>query len=260
MTVKEWYRTFEERLSPSLSCEWDRDGIQCAPNPEKTVNRILCTLDVTERVAKYAVENEIDLIISHHPLLFRPLYALSNDAPVERALTLLVKHDIALFSFHTRTDAVDGGVADLLANRIGLQDVRKIETEEGPLLRIGTLKEPMHLADYADYVRTSLETDAVLLSTDNPQRLVSCVAVSGGEGGDFVSVARANGADLYVSGRIGYHRVLEGCDGGMAMLEAGHYFTEREIVYFFAAIAQEAERDVDVVLYAPKGPMIILGS
>ncbi len=252
MTQKEWATYFEEKLPASLSCEWDHDGVQCLPEPDRTVKTVLTTLDVSESVVDYAIRNGVDLIISHHPLLFRPLYSLSDDSESGRILTLLMRYGIALFSYHTRADRTQGGVADLLAARLGLSDVQAVDTEEGPLLRVGTLANYVRLGDYAENVRAALSSDGVLLATDDPNRPVRRVAVSGGEGGDFVSAARLSGADLFVSGRIGYHRMLEAAGGGMAMIEAGHYFTEREVVYFFAKLLEERDPDVKIVVYAPK--------
>lgn len=252
MTQKEWASYFEEKIPSALSCEWDHDGVQCLPEPDRDVKTILTTLDVTERTVDYAIKNGVDLIISHHPLLFRPLYSLSDESESGRILTLLMRYGIALFSYHTRADKIDGGVSDLLAARLGLTDVKAVETEEGPLVRVGKLPSYMRLGDFAESVRENLSSDGVQLAANDVNRPVRCVAVSGGEGGDFVSDARRAGADLFVSGRIGYHRMLEASSGGMAMIEAGHYFTEREVVYFFAKLAEERDPDAKIVVYAPK--------
>ena len=257
MTQKEWAAYFEEKIPASLSCAWDHDGVCCMPEPAREVKSILTTLDVTEAVVEHAVQSGVDLIISHHPLLFRPIHSLTESTSQGRILTTLVRHGIALFSYHTRADQIEGGVADLLAARLGLLDVKAVETEEGALLRVGRLASCTRLGDYAEFVRASLSADAVLLATDDQNRPVCCVAVSGGEGGDFVEDAKKAGADLYVSGRIGYHRMLEGAEGGMALLEAGHYFTEREVVYFFARLTEEADQGVKIIVYAPK-PLALL--
>ena len=252
MTQKEWASYFEEKIPASLSCAWDHDGVQCLPEPNHEVKTILTTLDVTERTVDYAIKNGVDLIISHHPLLFRPLYAIADESENGRILTLLIRNGIALFSYHTRADKIEGGVCDLLAARLGLTEIQEVETEEGALLRVGKLENCMRLGDYAESVRQSLSAEGVLLATDDQNRPIRCVAVSGGEGGDFIEDARRAGADLFVSGRIGYHRMLEAANGGMAMIEAGHYFTEREVVYFFARLAEERDPNAKIVVYAPK--------
>ena len=259
MTQKEWASYFEEKLPTSLACPWDHDGVQCMPEPDRAVKTVLTTLDVTEGVVDYAVKCGVDLIISHHPLLFRPLYSLSDDTPAGRILTSLMRHGIALFSYHTRADQAEGGVCDLLAARLGLTEIECVPSEEGLFVRVGLLPTYRRLGDYAEDVRASLSADGVLLAAADQNIPVRRVAVAGGEGGDFVSVARRAGADLYVSGRIGYHRMLEASDGGMALLEAGHYFTEREVVYFFARLVETRDSNAKIVVYAPK-PLSLLAS
>ncbi len=257
MTLCEWYDVLNAAIPPSLSCEWDHDGVQCMTDPHRPVSRILAVLDVTESAVTYAEEQGIDLIISHHPLLFRPLYRLTADSEAERCLGRLAKSNIGLFSFHTRADGTEGGVCDLLAARLGLVDVQTVPSSEGNLLRMGRLPAEQTALSFAQHVKASLEAPAVWLFAHDRLQPVRRVAVLGGEGGDFVSAARAAGADVYVSGHIGYHRTLEACGGGMAMIEAGHDFTEREIVRFFAQLVKQADPQVTVDFADARSGLVI---
>ena len=252
MNLQRFYHEYEKYLPPSLACEWDHDGVQCMTDETREVRRIVCALDVTEAVVNHAVECGADLIVSHHPLLFKPLYALTDENPASVCLARLSKNDVGVFSFHTRADAVSGGTGDLLAARIGLQGVRELETDEGPLLRMGTLPSPMSVRDFAQHVRDALGADAVNLAAREESAEILRVAVAGGEGGDFLETAERAGADVYVSGRVGYHRMLDAAQGKMAAIEVGHYASEREIVFFLARIAKQIDPDVEIVLYAPK--------
>ena len=252
MKLQRFYHEYEKYLPPSLACEWDHDGVQCMTDKDREVRRIVCTLDITEAVVSHAIECGADLIVSHHPLLFKPLYALTDETPASSCLMQLAMHGIGVFSFHTRADAVSGGTSDLLAARIGLVNVRESETEEGPLLRVGTLPSPMSVRDFAAHVRDALGADAVNLAARDGDKEILRVAVSGGEGGDFIADAARAGADVFVSGRIGYHRMLDAAQSEMAAIEVGHYASEREIVFFLAQIAKQIDKDAEIVLYAPK--------
>ena len=97
MTVKELYEALSERIPESLSCDWDNDGIMCAPDLSREVNRVLITLDVTEELADYAVERDFDLIVSHHPLVFRPISSLTEENHVARKLIKLASNNISVF-------------------------------------------------------------------------------------------------------------------------------------------------------------------
>ncbi|MBQ8173794.1 MAG: Nif3-like dinuclear metal center hexameric protein [Clostridia bacterium] len=235
MTVKQLYEQISDRIPASLSCEWDNDGLLLSPDEGNEVRRVLCTLDVTEEAVEYAVENGFDLIISHHPLIFKPLSSLTPDEHVARKAIRLLSADISVISLHTRADAVFGGVNDRLAKMLGLLDVEPFG-EEG-IARIGELDESVDLPEFALRVKRVLGAPAVMCAdTGLPARRV---AVCGGEGGDFVSEASAAGADTYVSGRIGYHRMTDAPEMGINMIEAGHFYTENHITAFFCDLVSE---------------------
>ena len=122
MTVKEMYARFSERIPEHLSEEWDNDGLMCCPDATTEVCRVLITLDVTEEVVDYAIESAFDLIISHHPLIFKPLSSVNESDHISRKVIKLLNSGISVFSFHTRADKVTGGVNDKLAELLGLEN------------------------------------------------------------------------------------------------------------------------------------------
>ena len=232
MTVKELYEKMTMRIPEELREDWDNDGIMCAPDLSGEVRRVLLTLDVTEEIVDYAIENAFDLIVSHHPLVFRPLRGLSEEDPCARKLIKLVNNGVAVFSFHTRADKVEGGVNDLLADSLELHDV--VPFGEGDLGRIGTLDEEATLEDFAFLVKQQLNSTGIMVS--DGYNTVHRVAVVGGDGKDYVRAALEAGADTFVSGRIGYNTMEEAAELGINLLEAGHYFTECRITELFSSI------------------------
>ncbi len=244
MTVAQIYRYLEERLPRSLSAEWDNDGLACCPDTDAPVRRVLVALDATENVVDRAVAGGFDLLVTHHPLLFKGVKELTPAQGVPRKLIKLLRGGVSAMSFHTRLDAAAGGVNDILSELLGLCDVRPFSPEgEVPCGRIGKLPMPVSASDFADTVCRALNIDAVLLTGDGA---VQTVAVLGGEGGDFVSAARAAGADLFVAGRIGYHRMLDASEEGLALIEAGHFATERPVCRHLAALLQEADPTLEI--------------
>ena len=121
MKIKELYGYLDEKIPSELSCEWDNDGLLCCSAPEKEVKRALVCLDVTDAVVDKAESEGFDAIISHHPLIFKGLKSLAGETGADRRIMRLIKSDIALMSFHTRFDAVCGGVNDTLAQVLGQQ-------------------------------------------------------------------------------------------------------------------------------------------
>lgn len=236
MTVENLYDILSARIPEDLREAWDNDGKMCVPDPDRTVRRVIVALDVTEEVVDYAIENGFDLIVSHHPLIFKPLTAMDADDPTARKLIKLIGAQIAVFSFHTRADRVAGGVNDLLAESLDLSHV--IPFGEDGLGRIGELDEEIPLDEFAFVLKEQLAVPRVILADGYTP--VRRVAVVGGDGKDYLRAAMEAGADTFVSGRIGYNTMEEAAERGINMVEAGHYYTEQRVTEFFAAIIGEA--------------------
>ena len=232
MTVKELYEKLDKRIPESLSEPWDNDGLMCSPDTSQEVKKALLTLDVTEEIVDYAIERSYDLIISHHPLIFRPVSHISEDNHVARKLIKLINNGISVFSFHTRLDKAEGGVNDTLASRIGLSELQKFG--EGELGRVGVLPREMELDEFLDGVKTALSCDSLKFA--NGYNVVRKVALVGGDGKDFVLDAIKTGADTYISGRISYNLMEEAAELGINLIEAGHYHTEAPVLDFLAEL------------------------
>ena len=245
MTVKDLYERLNLAFPPALSLDWDRDGLMVCPDLTRRVRRVLITLDVTPAAAEAAIRAEADLVISHHPLLFHPLKTLSYEDPSARTALRLATAGISVACFHTRADAAHDGVSDLLAAALGLSNVETLGEER--LLRVGTLRHALTGEALARHVKESLGTPAVTLA--DAGRPVRWVAVSGGEGKDFIDLARANGADAYVSGRFGYHAMQDAAAAGLTLVEAGHFYTEVGILDRMKQLVTEAT-DAEVIVRA----------
>ena len=246
MTVKELYEYIAAYAPRELSADWDNDGIACCTDERRAVRRVLVALDATACVVEKAVAEGFDVLLTHHPMLFKGVKALTPVTTVPRKLLRLVKADVTAMSFHTRLDAAEGGVNDILADTLGLSNVVPFGPAGEELGRIGDLPETVSAAECAKTVCEKLHIPSVLLAGDGNVRRV---AVLGGEGGDFVSAAKAAGADLFVSGRIGYHRMLDGAEEGIALIEAGHFATEVAVCHRLAALVKAADADLEVEIY-----------
>ena len=246
MTRKSFYQALNSRIPAVYKESWDNDGAMLLQNPEKEVKSVLCTLDVSDAVIDHAKENGVDLILSHHPLIFDGVRALDGCDPTSRRVLKLMEADIAVFSFHTRLDAMEGGINDALADALGLSGVKPIGEIECMIGRIGELPSPMPFEDFCALVKevTGAPFVNALVKKDTVRR----VAVVGGEGKDFISLASGAGADTYLSGRLGYHAML---DGEINLMECGHYYSEKHAALLLKDIAETVSPEVKVQIYAP---------
>lgn len=246
MNVRELYACLNEIIPPSLSCPWDNDGLMCCPDPDREVKRVLIALDVTGDVADEAVEGDFDLVISHHPLIFKPIKKLTADGGAGGILVNFIRAGVSVMSFHTRLDAVDGGVNDVLAETLGLQNIEPLEVEgEGNLGRVGTLPEKLEIEDFASTVKAELGApDVRYAGSGHP---VYRVAVISGDGGKLVSAAKAAGADTFVSGELGYHNLLAADELGINLVEAGHFYTEDPVCDRISEILTAIDPEIETV-------------
>lgn len=235
MTVKDLYCAMSERMPEHLRESWDNDGIMCCADSSYDIKNVLITLDVTEEVVDYAIDRNFDLIISHHPLIFKPLGAITDDNHISRKIIKLITNNISVFSFHTRADKADGGVNDILANLLGLKNVEPFG-EDG-LGRIGEYTRELEIDEFIHIVKTKLGADGVRVA--DGYNTVKRVALVGGEGKGYVKDAIAMGADTYISGRIGYNVMEEAPERCINLVEAGHYYTEAPVTKYFADLVSE---------------------
>ena len=244
MTVRELYKFFEEKIPRALSCDWDNDGLMVCANDQAEVARVLVALDITAAVAQKAVDEGYDLVVSHHPLIFHPLKAVApGDAVVNKVIKLLVS-GVSAMSFHTRLDAVEGGVNDVLANAIGLQNIIPFGKDGEEMGRIGNLASPMRLREFAEVVKAAMGAKQVQIS--DAGKLVSRVAVLGGGGAGESGAAAAAGADTYLTGDLRHDQLTEAPERGMNLIQGGHFWTENLVCNRIRELLLEADASLTV--------------
>lgn len=220
-TVREIHEFLRTRAPEETAEEWDNVGLLVG-DPERAVTAGIVCLDITPAAIREAEKSGAELLVSHHPVIFRPLRALpSGGVPYELAVRRL-----SAICAHTNLDKATGGVNDTLAARLGLSDIR---TAPDGLCRIGQLEQPIDAAEFAAHVAERLGT-AVRFSESG--RMVRRVAVCGGSGGDCLLQLsqREVIVDAMVTGECRHHEWLEAAERGIMMLEAGHYVTEVPVV------------------------------
>ena len=246
MTVHELYAYLNTKIPKSLSCDWDNDGLMCCPDGDRTVARVLIALDITAAVVEEAIAGGYDVILSHHPLIFKPLKALNSYDPVAKKVIRLMQAGICAMSFHTRLDAVVGGVNDTLANALALCDVTPFGENGEEIGRIGTLAAPMSLGDFA--ARVKAVTGAPCVQVSDAGRAVSRVALLGGGGAGDTDAARAVGADTYLTGELKHNQLTDAPEYGMNLIAAGHFYTENLICQRLYEMVTEADPKLEIYI------------
>ena len=225
-TVKDIFNHLNKLADVKLAEKWDNVGLMLGSNNNE-VSRVLVCLDVTTSVVEEAIANNVNLIVSHHPLIFKPLKNIDYTTDFKsRIIRNLIKNDISVISFHTNLDSATLGLNDYLAKILKLNEIQVLFEHSlyntAGLGRIGKLTNPMKLNDFITYIKNcfSLETVSAVIGDEKE---ISTIALLGGSGADFIYTLPE--VDVYLTGDVGYHAALDAIEMKKNIIDVGH-FTE----------------------------------
>ena len=247
-----------EEIAPShLAEDWDNPGLQVGAHAQE-VSKVFLSLDPTLQAIKEAAEKRAQLLMTHHPLIFHPISSINWEVFPGSVIFEAFRNGISIVAAHTNLDVTQGGINDMLAHLFHLKDVEVLQALEANtsgevgLGRIGNISEPMSLSAMIDTVKSALGAEGLrVVGSKNLE--IKRVALVGGSGGSMVATASENGADLLITGDVGHHDALEAVSRGLALIDGGHFYTEKEAFALFAnrfkRLLQEREWEVGVVSY-----------
>ena len=241
MKVKEVLSALEQFAPLPLQESWDNAGLQVGLTEAEVSGALLC-LDVTEAVVDEALRKGCNVVVSHHPLLFRGLKTISDLTDVQRTVRKAVKHEVCVISMHTNMDNARGGVNFKIAAKLGLTDVEFMaEKRVGDVTCgsgvIGTLEEPMAADDFVKRVKQAFGVECAM-TNELLRRPVSRVAICGGAGDFLLDDAVAAGADAFITGEMHYHQYF-GYEQRIQICVIGHYQSEQFTTEVFRDIIAE---------------------
>ena len=241
---------FVETLAPrAMKMDWDNVGLLCG-SKSTPVTKVLVALDPFENVCDEAAAWGAQLLVTHHPLIFRPVPHVTDETSVGRGLMTLIRSGICAVNAHTNLDQAPGGVNDVLATTLALVNVEVLNpcgvTESGEswgLLRMGEVPE-QPLDAFLNRVKTLLGCEG--LRYVNGGRPVRKVCVGGGSCADGMLEALAAGCDTFVTADIKYNQFRDAYDLGLNLIDAGHFHTENPVVPVLAEKIAAAFPEVEV--------------
>ncbi len=226
-----------EHVAPGrLAEDWDNVGLQVG-HPEWPAGRVLVALDPTPTVVAEAIRDGIQVIVTHHPLIFRPLRNLNLSTVTGALIQRLIEARVAVITAHTNLDSVPGGVNDVLVDRLDLQAVTVLQPfaddARAGLGRVGHLPQPVVFETLVRDVKTRLGLSQIRYA-GQPQKDVQRVAVCSGSGGSLVNLFLASEADVYVTGDVRYHDARDIEAHGRGVIDIGHFESEAVIIQHLA--------------------------
>ena len=241
-----------EQLAPRyMKMDWDNVGLLCGSHRQE-VTKILVALDPFEHVCKEAAQIGAELIVTHHPLIFRPAASVTDETSIGRSIMLLCRHGISAINAHTNLDCAPGGVNEVLAQTLGLQNIvltspsgTDAEGQEWGLLRCGDIPEQT-LEAFLGHVKNCLGCEGLrFVDSGKP---VKKVAVGGGSCADGMHEALDAGCDTFVTADVKYNQFWDAKELGLNLIDAGHFHTENPVCGYIAEKLQDQFPDIEVVL------------
>ena len=249
MNVKEVAQTLERFAPLPLQESYDNAGLQIGLTDAQEVSGVLLCLDVTEAVIDEAKAMGCNLIVSHHPLMFRPVKRIDGQTMVTRCIAKAIAANIAIYSAHTNLDNADDGVNYCIAGHIGLIETSPLRPvndggQDGSGL-IGILPEPMAADAFLKLIKDEFKVKCLMHNGCSPTRLIKKVALCGGAGDFLLDDAIAAGADAFLTGEMGYHHFF-GYENRICIGVLGHYQSEQYTVDLLAEILHKYLPDLRI--------------
>lgn len=249
--VKDLCGIIEEFAPQKLKEDYDNVGLMVG-NTEDNINSILMALDCTLDVIDEAVSKECNMIVTHHPLLFRKPSSITNETLQGTKILKLAQNKINLYSAHTNFDSVNGGLNDMIVELLGFGTGEIIEAngEGSGIGRFIRLKTPVTLNYLCSIIKDKLQIKSLRYCGKDDIK-ISKIAVINGSGEGFFESSRKLGAECVITGDTSYHYVSDYNEMGMCIIDAGHFGTEWPAVKVAASKLQNAlnERELNINIY-----------
>lgn len=222
MKVSEFVSPYEAFCPKTLAVADDPVGLQIG-SLDQTVKKVLVTLDVREQTVQEAIDFGVDLIFAKHPVIFRPLANLTTLDCQEKIVLALARAGISVYTSHTNIDVVQNGMNDWFCDMLGLTDIEVLDDLE-KIGRVGNIHLTT-LSNFSEQVKKAFSLDHLRIVTYEHRlnQEIRRVAICGGSGGKFWSLAKKKGADVYVTSDIYYHTAHDLLSSGMSAIDPGHY-------------------------------------
>lgn len=247
MKIKEVVATLEQFAPLPLQESYDNAGLQIGLTEAENASGVLLCLDVTEAVIEEAVRRDCNLIVAHHPLIFRPLRHITSGTQVERCVALALRRGISIYAAHTNLDNAPGGVNFMIAERLGLTDVgflQPLHDRDGGSGVIGRMPEGIPPKEFLTRVAGTFGVEALMHNRCSLPE-IRTVALCGGAGDFLLGEAIQRGADAFLTGEMGYHRYF-GHEDEILIAALGHYQSERYTIDLLHRILTKAHPALNI--------------
>ena len=234
MKLRELLDRIRLKYPEELQYSWDNSSLNLG-DLDQDINKIMLTLEITNRTIDEAIEKGVDLVISHHPFLMSKVNQIRTDTIKGGLIYKMIRNNISAYCMHTSYDMAEDGLNDYFFDLLGIKDRQVLDVEssldsyndgkEYGLGRLADLEKPIEIGDLISSLKDKLNIDHARY-VGPKDLLINKIAVVTGNGSEFFQLAKSKGCDILITGDLKYHQAMDALDMGMALLDFGHYGTE----------------------------------
>lgn len=229
LKVKDIIGNLEKKYPKANAESWDNVGL-IVGKLNQEVRKVQLSLDATDKAIENAIKNGAELIITHHPMIFKPVKTITTMDNLGRKIIKLIENNRSLYAMHTNLDSSKDGLNDYILNLLGVEnskviDVNEFDSEVG-IGRLYTLSKEMSIDEYATFVKNSLKIKNIRIISENREKIIKKIALINGSGMSYWRKVKSLGADLFITGDIGYHDALDAKEAGINVFDIGHFESE----------------------------------
>ncbi|WP_314117533.1 Nif3-like dinuclear metal center hexameric protein [Peptostreptococcus stomatis] len=234
MKLRELLDRIRLKYPEELQYSWDNSSLNLG-DLDQDINKIMLTLEITNRTIDEAIEKGVDLVISHHPFLMSKVNQIRTDTIKGGLIYKMIRNNISAYCMHTSYDMAEDGLNDYFFDLLGIKDRQVLDVEssldsyndgkEYGLGRLADLEKPIEIGDLISILKEKLNIDQARY-VGPKDLLINKIAVVTGNGSEFFQLAKSKGCDILITGDLKYHQAMDALDIDMALLDFGHYGTE----------------------------------
>lgn len=260
MECKKVIEILEKQSPKSYACDWDNVGLLVG-REDKEIQKIYIALDATDEAIEEAIANGADMLLTHHPMIFKGMKRVTQEDFIGRRIIRLIQNDMVYYAMHTNFDVM--GMADLAAYYLGISDTRVLEitsvseTGEEGIGRYGSLKKEMTVRECCEEVKQAFSLENVKVFGDL-ERKVKTAAISPGSGKSVISNALQAGVDVLITGDIDHHEGIDAVAQNMTVIDAGHYGVEHIFIPYMEQYLKREAKELEIAVQPLTFPFQII--
>lgn len=260
MECKKVIEILEKQSPKSYACDWDNVGLLVG-REDKEIQKIYIALDATDEAIEEAIANGADMLLTHHPMIFKGMKRVTQEDFIGRRIIRLIQNDMVYYAMHTNFDVM--GMADLAADYLGISDTRVLEitsvseTGEEGIGRYGSLKKEMTVRECCEEVKQAFSLENVKVFGDL-ERKVKTAAILPGSGRSVISNALQAGVDVLITGDIDHHEGIDAVAQNMTVIDAGHYGVEHIFIPYMEQYLKREAKELEIAVQPLTFPFQII--